>query len=111
MTQLLGSSTTHAHVLISYSQKRDVTSPHVTREKNLLVRLVDILNGKDGEIPVVTEITQCYPGPSLEAQLVDGLLRYVEGDGDAEEGAVGKAVLLDYAIVILLGHESCVIDA
>ena len=61
----------------------------------LLVRLVDIVDGEDGQVPVVAEIAQGHPHARLERELVDGLLRHVQSNGHAEEHAIGEAVVLD----------------
>ena len=63
----------------------------------LLVGLVNVLDGEDGQVTVVTEIAQRYPRAGLERELVDGVLAHVEGDGHTEERAAGEPVLLDDA--------------
>lgn len=66
-----------------------------------LVGLVDIIDGDDGQVAVVTEIAKRDARTGLDADLVDLLLGNVEGDRDGEEGAVGKADVLDNSAVML----------
>ncbi len=65
---------------------------------DILVGLVHILDGDDGQVLVVSEITQRDAGAGLHPKLVDGLLGHVEGNRYAEEHAVGKTVFLDDAV-------------
>lgn len=65
------------------------------RRRSLLVGLVNVLDGEDGQVAVVAEIAQGYPGAGLERELVDGGLVDVQGDGHAKERATGEPVLLD----------------
>jgi len=67
-------------------------------EEGLLVGLVNVVDGEDGQVAVVAEIAQRYPGAGLEGELVDGPLGDVERDGHAEEGATREAVLLDDSV-------------
>jgi hypothetical protein len=62
---------------------------------NLLVRPVDVVYGEDSEVAIVSEITQGDAGTGLDLELVDGLLRQVERNRDAEEHAIGETALLD----------------
>lgn len=41
---------------------------------NSLVGLVDILNGEDGKVAVVSEVAEGDASTSLQAELVDGFL-------------------------------------
>lgn len=72
-------------------------APCSRSQSHLLVGLVDILDGEDGEVSLVAEISEGEAGARLDAQLVDGLLVDVQVDGHAEEGAVGEAVGLNNA--------------
>lgn len=72
----------------------------------LLVGLVDIVDGHDGQVPVISEVTQSDAGAGLDAEGVNGLLVQVEVDGYGEEVAVSQTVVLNNAIVILLVHET-----
>jgi len=63
----------------------------------LLVWAVDVLDGDDGEVAVVSEVAQGDAGAGLDALGVYCLLRHVEGDGYAEEGAICEAVVDDNA--------------
>lgn len=94
---------------------------------DVLVGPVDVVNGQDGEVPVIAQVAQGDARAGLGAQLVDGGLVDVEGDGHAEEDAAFEAVALDDAarllarvrpgwgcvvafdlpIVVLLVHEAC----
>ncbi len=62
---------------------------------NALVRLVNVLDREDGQVAVVSEVAQGNAGARLEAELVDGFLPHIKGNGHAEEHAIGKAVVLD----------------
>lgn len=59
-----------------------------------LVGAVNIVNGQDGQVAVVTEVTQGDAGTGLELVVVDDLLADVEGDGHGEDVAIGKAAVL-----------------
>lgn len=61
---------------------------------NLLVGLVNVVHSQDGQIPVVTLIAQGNARTLLDANLLDRLLREIEGDRHTEEDAIGKTVLL-----------------
>jgi hypothetical protein len=90
----------------------------------LLVWLVDIVNGDDGQVAVITEVTKSNTGTWLHTKLLDLLLGDVESNWHGEEVAIGKTVILDDAvkvmsmvsvclgslcipIVVLLVHETC----
>lgn len=47
---------------------------------------------------VVAGITQRQLSASLDTQVVNLFLANIEGDGHAEKSAVGKTVVLNYAI-------------
>lgn len=59
-----------------------------------LVRAVDVVNGQNGQVAVVTEVTQGDAGTGLELVLVDDLLANIEGDGHGENVAIGKTAVL-----------------
>ena len=71
-------------------QTRDSKSKKV---QNSLIGAVDVVNGQDGQVAVVTEVTQGNTGTSLELVLADNLLAGIEGDGHGEDVAIGKACL------------------
>lgn len=63
----------------------------------LLVRAVDVFNGEDGKVAVVTEVAESDAGGWLDAEFVDRGLGDVEADGHREEVAVSETVVLDDA--------------
>lgn len=65
---------------------------------NSLIGLVDVLDGQDGEVAVITEVPQSHPLAGRQAELVDLRLVQVEGDGHGEEKAVRQAVLLNNSV-------------
>ena len=70
----------------------------VSRKSNCrhsLVGAVDVVNGQDGQVTVITEVTQGDARTSLELVLGDGLLGGIEGNGHGEDVAIGKAVVLN----------------
>lgn len=92
---------TRNHVSVSLPQRSRQSHPRASlgalerQPGNLLVRLVDVVYGEDGEVAVVSEVTQGDAGTGLDLELVDGLLGQVERNRHAEEGAIGKTALLD----------------
>lgn len=64
----------------------------------VLVRLVDVVNGQNRKVAIISQIAQGHSLTSLQTQLLDGLFRQIEGDGHTEEDAIGETVLLDNAI-------------
>lgn len=60
------------------------------KEKHSLVRAVDVINGENGEIPVISEVAQGNTRAGLQGVLADGLLGDVQGDGHGEEVSVGQ---------------------
>lgn len=60
------------------------------RERNSLVRAVDIVNGQDGQIAIVSEVAQGDAGAGLELAFVDNGLGHIQGDGHGEEVAVSE---------------------
>ena len=63
---------------------------------HVLVWLVNVVDGDDGEVAVISEVAQGDTGTGLHADLVNGLLVEVEADGHGEEVAVSEAVVLDH---------------
>jgi hypothetical protein len=76
-----------------------------------LVRLVDVVDGDDGEVAVVAEVAQRNARAGLHADLIDGLLRHVEGDGHGKEIAICETVLGDNALVVFLVQEAWCIQS
>lgn len=68
---------------------------------DLLVGLVDILDGDDGQVAVVTEVTESDTGTGLNSELLNLLLGDIEGNGDGEEGSIGHAAVGDNSNIIL----------
>lgn len=66
---------------------------------NLLVGLVDVVNGEDGQVAVVTEIAKGNSSTGLEAEIGDQFFGGVEGDGHGEEVAIGEAVVCDDSVL------------
>lgn len=58
--------------------------------ENSLVRAVDIVNGEDGQIAIVSEVSRGDAGAGLELAFIDNGLGHVQGDGHGEEVAVGE---------------------
>lgn len=61
---------------------------------NSLVGTVDVVNCQDGQVTVITEVTQGNAGTGLELVVVDNLLANVEGDWHGEDVAIGKTAVL-----------------
>jgi hypothetical protein len=61
---------------------------------NSLVRLVDVVDGQDGEVAVITEVSQGDLLAGLQAKVVDLCLGHVQGDGHGEKDAILETVLL-----------------
>lgn len=66
--------------------------------RNILVGLVDILDGQNGNVGVVAQVAEGDAGTGLDAELVDLGLADVEVDGHAHEVAIGKTVGSDDAV-------------
>jgi hypothetical protein len=71
--------------------------PRATPATNLLVGLVNVRNGHDGQVAIVTRITESDAGTGLEPEVFNLLSVDIERDGHAEEQAIDKAVGLDDA--------------
>lgn len=63
-----------------------------------LVGLVDVLDGQDGQVAVIAEVSQGDPLAGLQAKLVNLGLGKIEGDGHGEKNAILEAVLLDNSV-------------
>jgi hypothetical protein len=103
--------TTNVELLSGVEEVLDTGVSVIVAAKDLLglvdlVRLVDILNGQDGKVSVVTEVAECDASTVLDAELVDLGLVDIEVDGHGEEGAISETVVLNNAIEVLLGHET-----
>jgi hypothetical protein len=72
----------------------------------VLVRLVDVVHGEDGQVAVITRIPQGDTRTGSDVQSIDLGLVQVEVDGDGEEVAVRQTVVLHDAVVVLLVHEA-----
>lgn len=64
------------------------------RRANSLVGAVNVVDSKNSQVTVVTEVTQGDARASLELLLIDNLLASVEGNGHGEHIAISKAVVL-----------------
>ncbi len=64
-----------------------------------LVGLVYIFHGQDGQIAVVPLVAQRNSRALLNANLLDRVRGKIQGDGHAEESAVGQAILLNNAVI------------
>lgn len=73
-----------------------------------LVGLVDVLDGQDGQVAVITEVSQGDPLAGLQAKFLNLGLGKVEGDGHGEKNAILEAVLLDNSVerIVSVGHVS-----
>lgn len=76
-------------------KKKKQQSNKATRKKkfHILVRTVDVVNGQDSKVPVISEVAQDNARTGLEAVVVDGVLRDIEGDGHGEEVSIGQAFI------------------
>ena len=72
-----------------------------------LVRPVDIVNGQNGQVPVIAEIAQRDPRTGLEVVIRDGLLRDIERDRHGEEVSIGQTDIFAHTPPVLLVHETC----
>lgn len=66
-----------------------------------LVWPVYVLNVHDGQVAVVTEVSEGDAGTWFDSKIVDGLLRHIKGYGHAEEIAIRQTFLVDNAKVEL----------
>ena len=61
--------------------------------QNLLVRLVDVLDGDDGNVVLITEVTESDTSTRLDSHLLNVLLGDVEVDWHGEEVSVSETGL------------------
>jgi hypothetical protein len=66
---------------------------------NVLVRLVDIVDGQDGQVSVISRVPECDSGSSLDAKLVDHLSRHIKGNRHRKENAGREPVLPHNAVL------------
>lgn len=64
---------------------------HTSCFQDSLVRAVDIINGQNSKVAVVTEIAQCDTRSSLQAKVFNGFARGIESNGHGEKVAIGEA--------------------
>lgn len=75
-------------------QKKQKKQKAKSKKKNhILVRTVDVVNGQDSKVPVISEVAQGNARTGLEVVAADGLLRDIEGDGHGEEVSIGQAFI------------------
>lgn len=74
---------------------------------NVLVGLVDILDSDDGEVTVVSEVTESNASTRLRTGFLDNLLADIKVDGHGEKVAICEAVVVANTGPVLLGHETC----
>lgn len=65
----------------------------------LLVRAVDVVDGDDGQVAVISEVTEGDTGTGLGLDLVNRLLRDIEADGHGEKVAINETVVVDNAAI------------
>lgn len=78
-------------------QKTDESNREVASSgelSNSLVGAVDIVDGQDGQVAVITKVTQGDAATGLQLEGIDFLLGDVEGNGHGEDIAIGKAAVL-----------------
>lgn len=91
----------------------------------LLVGAVDVVDSDDGQVAVVSEVTEGDAGTGLCLDFVNRLLEDIKTDGHREQVAVDETVVVDHTvrrsvcaidhslsgigipIVVLLVHETC----
>lgn len=56
--------------------------------------MVDIIDGQDGQVAVITEVAESDARASLQLELVDDLLGGIKGNGHGEKVAIGKTAVL-----------------
>lgn len=85
------------------------TEKHTSASKmgHSLVGTVDVVNGQDCQVAVITEITEGDSGAGLQFVIVDNLLGDVEGNGHGKDVAIRKAAVLADAMHIS-HHQLCV---
>lgn len=91
----------------------------------LLVRAVDVVDSDDGQVAVVSEVTEGDAGTGLCFDFVNRFLEDIKTDGHGEQVAVDETVVVDHTtlksvsvfghllscravpVVVLLVHETC----
>jgi hypothetical protein len=73
-----------AYIVVSLSPRSLAGWLSVAEPKYLLVGLVDIVNGQNGQVTVIAVVDQGNALTGAQLQVVDGLLRDIEGDGHGE---------------------------
>lgn len=91
----------------------------------LLVGAVNVVDSNDGQVAVVSEVTESDAGTGLCLDFVNRLLEDIKTDGHGEQVAVNETVVVDHTtlqsvsvnvillacravpIVVLLVHEPC----
>lgn len=73
------------------------------RVPNSLIGAVNVVNGQNSQVAVVTEIAQGNAGASLELVVVDDLLGHVEGNGHGEDMTIGQTAVLANAGPVISG--------
>ena len=74
-------------------KKKKSKNQKSNKKIHILVRTVDVVNGQDSKVPVISEVAQGNARTGLEAVVVDGVLRDIEGDGHGEEVSIGQAFI------------------
>lgn len=83
------------------SRRRDATLRGRTgtstprKEHNSLIRTVDILNGQDSQVAIITEVAEGQARAGLKLGIGDELLGHVQGDGHGEDIAIDEAAFSD----------------
>lgn len=60
-----------------------------------LIRAVDIANGQNGQVAVITEIAEGQTRAGLQLGIGDEFLGDIQGDGYGKDVAVGEAAVGD----------------
>lgn len=71
-----------------------VAAESVKKAEYSLVGAVDVVDGQDGQVAVITEVTQSDAATGLQLQSINLLLGDIEGNGHGEDIAIGKAAVL-----------------
>ena len=66
----------------------------------LLVGAVDVVDSNDGQVAVISEVTEGDTGTRLCLDFVNCLLEDIKTDGHGEKVAVDKTVVVDHTVVI-----------
>ena len=73
----------------------------------VLIGLVDILDGNDGEVAVITKITERCSSSRLEASFFNRRQRDVQADGHAEKFAVCQTGVVDDSGRCVVSKSKC----